>query len=110
MTDGADNSQTYSPFTGSVPQLPSTTFCSNARSAGYTVSVLYIPYVPIQNPNPSFAGDEDDKVNAIIPSIPGVLQQCASPGFFFEASTPADINNAMQTMFAQALQAARLTN
>jgi hypothetical protein len=71
---------------------------------------LYIPYVSIQPPNPTFAGDEDDKVNAIIPSIPSTLQSCASPGFFFTANTNTDINNAMQTMFAQALAAARLTN
>jgi len=90
--------------------LPSLTFCSNAKAAGYTVSVLYIPYVPIQNPNPSFAGDEDDKVNAVIPSIPSYLQNCASPSFFFTANTNTDINNAMQAMFAQALAAARLTN
>jgi Flp pilus assembly protein TadG len=114
VTDGADNNQVYTPstasWTGSQPQLPSLTFCSSAKSAGYTVSVLYIPYVPIQNPNPTFAGDEDDKVNAIVPSIPGTLQSCASPGFFFTADTPANITNAMQAMFAQALQAARLTN
>jgi Flp pilus assembly protein TadG len=114
VTDGADNNQVYNPsnssWTGSQPQLPSLTFCTNAKAAGYTVSVLYVPYVPIQNPNPSFAGDEDDKVNAIIPSIPSYLQNCASPGFFFTANTNADINNAMQAMFAQALAAARLTN
>jgi Flp pilus assembly protein TadG len=114
VTDGADNNQVYTPstssWTGSQPQLPSVSLCTNAKAAGYWISVLYIPYVPIQNPNPSFAGDEDDKVNNIIPSIPGVLQNCASPGFFFTANTAKDINNAMQAMFAQALQAARLTN
>lgn len=120
VTDGADNNQVYTPasnsWTGSQPQLPSQTFCTNAKNAGYTVSVLYIPYVQIEPPNPTFAGDEDDKVNAIIPSIPGVLggppqlQGCASPGFYFEASTPQDINNAIQAMFAMALAAARLTN
>jgi hypothetical protein len=37
ITDGVDNNQTYSPFTGSQVQIPSTTFCANAKSAGYTV-------------------------------------------------------------------------
>lgn len=109
VTDGAGNNQTYSPWTGSQPQLPNLNFCSVAKAYGFTVSVLYIPYVPISNPNTSFANNEDGKVNAIIPSIPASLQSCASAGFFFTASTPADINNAMQTMFFQALQAARLT-
>ncbi|MGH6839497.1 MAG: TadE/TadG family type IV pilus assembly protein, partial [Methylocella sp.] len=60
-------------------------------------------------PNPKFAGDEDDKVNAIIPDIPTTLEQCASPGFYFTAYTPQDITNAMQAMFQQSLAAARLT-
>ena len=114
VTDGADNNQTYTNpngFNGSVPMRPNNWgYCQYAQSLGVTVAILYIPYVPIQNPNPNFAGDEDDKVNAIIPYIPGDLQACASPGFFFTANSATDINNAMQAMFAQALQAARLTN
>lgn len=112
VTDGVDNNQTY-PFNGSQPQLPTTSFCTLAKSNNFTVAVLYIPYVPITNPNPSFAGDEDDKVNALVPplsqQVPSTLQQCATSGFFFTASSPTDINNAMQTMFFQALQVARLT-
>ena len=108
VSDGVDNNQTY-PFNGSQPQLPTTNFCTLAQSYGFTVAVLYIPYVPISNPNPSFAGDEDDRVNAVIPQVPLTLQNCATPGFFFTASSPTDINNAMQTMFFQALQVARLT-
>ena len=49
-------------------------------------------------------------MNSIIPYIPADLQACASPGFFFTANSATDINNAMQAMFAQALQAARITN
>jgi Flp pilus assembly protein TadG len=112
VTDGADNNQTYngSSWTGSQPQTPDiSSYCQMARQRGVTVSILYIPYQPIYNPNPNFAGDEDGKVNAVIPSIPATLQSCASPGFFFTANSDADINAAMQAMFAQALQAARLT-
>ena len=112
VTDGVDNNQTY-PFNGSQPQVPSTSVCDYAKKYTFTVAVLYIPYVPISNPNSSFAGDEDDKTNALIPpqsnQVPAALQSCASPGFFFTASTPADIQNAMQTMFFQAVQSARLT-
>jgi hypothetical protein len=64
---------------------------------------------PINPVNSKFAGDEDDKVNAIIPALPTTLKQCASPGFFYSAYTPQDITNAMQDMFAQSLAAARLT-
>lgn len=108
ITDGVDNNQTY-PFNGSQPQLPSTSVCSYAKSYGFTVAVLYIPYVPITNPNASFANNEDGKTNDLISQIPATLQSCASPGFYFTASSPADIQNAMQTMFFQAVQSARLT-
>ncbi|MGH6836947.1 MAG: TadE/TadG family type IV pilus assembly protein [Methylocella sp.] len=121
VTDGADNSQTYttssnkwccltgSPAANSAPQNMDPTLCTALKSRGITVSVLYIPYPPINPPNPKFAGDEDDKVNAIIPTIPSKLQACASPGFYFSAYTPQDITNAMQAMFQQSLAAARLT-
>lgn len=112
ITDGVANNQTY-PFNGSQPQVPNTSVCSYAIQYGFTVAVLYIPYVPITNPNSSFANNEDGKTNALIPpvsnQVPAALQACATPGFYFTASTPADIQNAMQTMFFQAVQSARLT-
>ncbi len=37
------------------------------------------------------------------------MQSCAPSGYFFSAATATDINNAMQTIFYQAVQAARLT-
>jgi hypothetical protein len=109
VTDGMDNNQTYSPFSGSQPQLPNLSFCTAAKNAGYTVSVLYIPYVKLTSSTPSTAG-ETATVNNLAPSISASLQSCASPNFFYTANSAADINNAMQAMFAQALQFARLTN
>jgi Flp pilus assembly protein TadG len=118
VTDGADNNQYYTTssnsWTGSQPKNMDPTQCALFKNRGITVSVLYIPYPPINPPNPTFAGGEDVKVNALIPpnnppNIPSTLQQCASPGFFYSAYTPQDITNAMQDMFAQVLAAARLT-
>ena len=113
VTDGSDNNQYYTTssnsWTGSQPQNMDPTLCTPLKNRGITIAVLYIPYQPITNPNASFANNEDGKVNAIVPTIPAKLQQCASPGFFFSAYTPSDITNAMQAMFAQSLLAARLT-
>jgi hypothetical protein len=118
VTDGADNNQHYdtakNSWTGSQPKLMDPTQCATFKNRGITVSVLYIPYPPINPVNKNFAGDEDDKVNALLPpnnppNIPSTLKQCASPGFFYSAYTPQDITNAMQDMFAQSLAAARLT-
>jgi hypothetical protein len=77
--------------------------------------VLYIPYTPIANPNPSFAGDEDDYANNNITNIPASLQACASPtdssgSYYYTANTPADINKAMIAMFNHALVTAHITN
>lgn len=111
VTDGIGNNQTYSPFSGSAPQLPDMSFCSAAKSQNVPVSILYIPYVAITDPVFSFANDEDDKANNLIAQVPATLQSCTTStgGYFFTANSQTDINSAMQTMFFQALQAARLT-
>ena len=51
-----------------------------------------------------------DAANNNIPNIPASLQGCASPGFFYTANTPADINSALVTMFEQAVSTAHITN
>jgi hypothetical protein len=83
--------------------------CTTLKNHGITLSVLYIPYQPIADPNSSFSGNEDGKVNNAIPNLPIELQSCASPGLYFQAYTPQDITNALQAMFQQALASARLT-
>lgn len=84
--------------------------CSQLKSRGVIVSVLYIPYQPINPVNTSFAGDEDDYANWNIPNIPGSLKGCASPDFFYTANTPQDITDALNAMFNHALMTAHITN
>jgi Flp pilus assembly protein TadG len=89
--------------------------CKPLKDRGIKVSVLYIPYVPINPVNASFAGDEDDAANNNIPNIPPSLQDCASPpdasgSYFYTANTPADINAALAAMFNHALVTAHITN
>ena len=114
VTDGAQDNQYYLNSGGWTGSNHATTLntanCALLRNNGVTVSVLYVPYAPIQNVNTSFAGDEDDYANWNIPSIPPALQACASPGFFFTANTPADITAAMKAMFAESMRISRLTN
>lgn len=112
LTDGAQDNQ-YQLGNGSWSGSNSATTvdtsnCALLKNRGITLAVLYIPYVPIPNPT-TIWGDEDGYANRNIPYIPPSLQTCASPGFFFTASAPSDITNALQAMFAQSLQAARLT-
>jgi hypothetical protein len=114
VTDGVDNNQVYAPstgaWTGSQPQTATATFCADAKAANYTVAVILIPYDPIVDPEPIW-NNEDGVVNSLIATnrIAPTMQSCASNGYFFTASTPADIDNAMQTIFYQATEASRLT-
>ena len=90
--------------------------CNAAKTAGYTIAVLYVPYITMPNPETNYNA-EDYQVNQLLqqataPQVlanSSVLQNCASSGFFFTADSPQDITNAMTAMFAQSLQAARLT-
>jgi Flp pilus assembly protein TadG len=117
VTDGAQDPQTKAlnqsgGWAGSnhATVIDPTQQCATIKSRGIIISVLYIPYQPIQNPNASFAGNEDGFANANIANIPASLQGCASPNFFFTANTPADITTALNAMFQQALVTAHITN
>jgi Flp pilus assembly protein TadG len=116
ITDGAQDPQVKAlnggGWSGSnhATVLDPTALCKPLKDRGIIISVLYVPYQPIQNPNPSFAGNEDGYANDNISSIPPSLKACASPNFFFTANTPADITTALNAMFKQALVTAHITN
>jgi len=80
------------------------------KNRGVTIAILYIPYETIQNPNASFANNEDGYANNNIPNIPPALQACASTNFFYTANTPTDIQNALIAMFQQAVSTAHVSN
>jgi Flp pilus assembly protein TadG len=88
----------------------STDYCATMKNRGITIAILYIPYGTIVDPNSSFASDEDGYANNNIPNIPAALQSCASPNFFYTASSPADITSALVTMFEQSVSTAHVTN
>jgi len=79
--------------------------CTTLKNRGITIAVLYIPYQTIQNPA-NFANSEDIYTNSNIPNIPGALQSCASPNFYYTANTASDITSAL---IAQAVSTAHVT-
>jgi hypothetical protein len=79
------------------------------KNRGITIAILYIPYQQIQDPNSSFANDEDGYANANIPSIPTALQSCASPNFFYTATSPTAITTDLVAMFDQAVSTAHVS-
>ena len=129
VTDGSQDYQTQSsgnwssqnwtanasvPYQNSATIIPpnseqTTNYCQEMKSRGITVAVLYIPYQPIQNPNSAFANDEDGYANSNIPNIPTALQNCASPNFFYTASSPQAITTQLQAMFQQAVNTAHIS-
>jgi hypothetical protein len=113
VTDGSQDPQTYwnGSWSGSNHATTfNTSICTTMKNRGITVAVLYVPYVTVNPVNSSFANDEDDYANWNIPNIPASLQSCASPNFYYTASTPTDINNALNEMFQQAISTAHITN
>ncbi|QRE73038.1 pilus assembly protein TadG-related protein [Methylobacterium aquaticum] len=94
---------------GSQPSQIDYKNCDALKAAGATVSILYIPYNQI-----SFVDKgggvawENNRVNGFSPTLATPLQSCASPGNFWTADGPDQINAALAAMFDQALKVARL--
>jgi Flp pilus assembly protein TadG len=113
VTDGAQNFQTCCGFSGSnsatVMPTGASSYCTPLKNRGITIAVLYIPYEPIQNPTTIFS-NEDGVANANIANIPPSLLACASPNFFFTATSTSQIAAALAAMFNQALVTAHVTN
>ena len=119
ITDGSQDCQTQwngnwsgnnsgcSPYYNSSTTID-TSNCTTLKNRGITIAVLYIPYQTIQNPT-NFANSEDIYANSNIANIPGALQSCASPNFYYTANTPSDITSALIAMFEQAVSTAHVT-
>ena len=115
VTDGAQDPQTKGVPNGgwngsNHATVIDPSVCTALKSRGIIVSVLYIPYQPINPVNTSFANNEDSYANWNIPNIPASLKGCASPDFFYTANTPDDITAALNAMFSHALTTAHITN
>jgi hypothetical protein len=125
VSDGMQNSQWHETATGRWPGVtpyptpPGVTvsiramdpsLCNVLKARGVTVSVLEIPYPTFTSPK-TFAASQEFKANDAVPNLPTAMQACASPGFYKTASTPQDIEEAMQKMFDEAVKfaSARLT-
>lgn len=98
--------------------------CAGIKKLGYQFYTLYVNYVipPVtthaspnaayQTPlhNNGFPGMFSYVANTLIPQIPTNMQNCASsPGNYFSANTPTQIETAMQNIFKGITAYARLT-
>jgi Flp pilus assembly protein TadG len=128
ITDGAQDNQIKGVPNGSWSGsnhdtvIDPVAICKPLKDRGIKISVLYIPFVPINPVNASFANDEDDFANNNIPNIPASLGAslpsvagCASPAdaagsYYYVASSPQQITDSLNAMFNHAVQTAHITN
>jgi Flp pilus assembly protein TadG len=84
--------------------------CSSLKSRGVTVAVLYTTYLPI--PSNSWYNSYVDPFNKQTGTnkVADSLRACASGGFFFTATTDAEIHTQLQNMFLTALQTVRISS
>jgi Flp pilus assembly protein TadG len=118
VTDGVQDTNTSScsqstQTGGHCVSVFSPSLCTSLQSAA-TVAVLYTTYDPIyQNPNkPSlgYTASYSDLVAPFASQILGNLESCASSSqYFLQADEGSAIISAAQTLFANTLQTARLT-
>jgi Flp pilus assembly protein TadG len=101
VSDGVDDSNKN----GSRNQaLFDTTYCTAVKNRGIRIAVLYTTYLPLPT-NAWYT----KYISPFQPQISGNMQNCASPGLFFEVKTDQDITAAMNALFQQAVATARLT-
>jgi Flp pilus assembly protein TadG len=108
VSDGVDDevSSTCSQsLDGNRCQQPfNTSWCTTVKNRGIQIAVLYTAYLPLPT-NSWYNNWIAPFQNQIAPN----MESCASPGMFFSVTTDGDISAAMQTLFQQAVAAARLT-
>jgi Flp pilus assembly protein TadG len=108
VSDGVDDevSSTCSKnLDGNRCQQPfNTAMCTTVKNRGIQIAVIYTAYLPL--PTNSWY---NSWIAPFQSQIGPNLQSCASPGMFFTVTTDGDISAAMQTLFQQAVAAARLT-
>lgn len=81
-----------------------TNWCNTIKDRGIRIAVLYTTYLPLPT---------NDWYNSYISqfqtNIASTLQNCASPGLYYEVQTGGDISAAMIALFQLAVQSAYLS-
>jgi Flp pilus assembly protein TadG len=101
VTDGVEDEMVGG---SRVQSLMSNSYCTTIKNRGIRIAVLYTTYLPL--PTNSWY------MNNIAPFQPNIgttLQNCASPGLYFQVSTDQDISAALAQLFNIAVLTAHLT-
>jgi Flp pilus assembly protein TadG len=101
VTDGVEDEM----VNGSRQQsLMDNGWCTTIKNRGIRIAVLYTTYWPL----PTNAW-YNSYIAPFQSQIGPTLQNCASPGLYFQVQTNQDISSAMQALFQKAVATARLT-
>jgi len=101
-TNGTDP-QTGKKYTRCQEPL-NVSFCTTMKNRGVQIAVLYTTYLPL----PTNAW-YNSWIAPFQNQIATNMQNCASPGLYFEVSPTQGISDAMTALFQKAVQQARLT-
>jgi len=109
VTDGVDdeiNSSSCSqPLDGTRCQQPfNTSWCTTVKNRGIRIAVLYTEYLPL--PTNSWY---NSWIAPFQSQIGPNIQNCASPGLFFQVTTDGDITAAMAALFQKSIASAHLS-
>jgi Flp pilus assembly protein TadG len=118
VTDGVEHEYQLSPLNptmlnpGRQQYLmnSNTDWCTAIKNHGIRIAILYTEYLPLptnawyENFDGTGAG-----ISSFQPQIPQQLQNCASPGLYYEVETGGDITAALNSLFQTAVQTSYLS-
>tara|TARA_R110002050_G_scaffold158246_7_gene287223 strand:- start:39155 stop:40447 length:1293 start_codon:yes stop_codon:yes gene_type:complete len=80
------------------------TYCKALKDDGFKIAVLYTTYLPLPTNN-----WYNSWIAPFQSEIPVLMEECASPGWFFEVSPTEGISHAMTTLFKKIINTPLLT-
>lgn len=121
VTDGVEDEPTPSGFSTINPTSDTagrqqylmnadTDWCTNIKNRGIRIAILYTTYYPLPSNGwyTNFDGSGEG-IGWFQPNIGTQLQNCASPGLYYEVNTGGDISAALSALFQIAVSTAHLS-
>jgi hypothetical protein len=105
---GSRQQSTVNPLNSSGNE-PDTDWCTTVKNRGIRIAVLYTEYLPLNTSGSGSNGWYTSYVAPIQSNIGTQLQNCASPGLYYEVTTGGDISAALSDLFDLAVQSAYLS-
>jgi hypothetical protein len=90
-----------------------TDWCTKIKNRGIRIAIIYTQYLPVTNDGWYNNFDNSGKglgwLQTPTDQVATALQNCASPGLYYEVTTNGDISAAMSSLFQEAVVTAHLS-